>query len=700
MSAPPCRRCGLPLPAGARFCPSCGAPTVDEAGAGAERKVATMVFADLVGSTGLSVGRDPEELRALLARYFDAARAVLEEHGGTVEKFIGDAVLAVFGAPVAHGDDPDRAIAAALALVERVDALGAGLQVRVGVNTGDVLFTGAESDLSVAGEAVNVAARLEQAAAPGEVLVGERTARASRLARLAPGAPIEAKGIPGPVAAWRALAGEEARSALATRLVGRDDDLELLELVYRRAVRERLPQLVTIVGDAGIGKSRLAAELLDDLRAHPEPPGVLVGRNPPYGRGIAFWALAEILRSAAGVDARAPAEAVRAGLTERLAAAGAEDAEQLAGTLTLVLGGGENGDDRPEVAEALPRAWRRLVGLLAAERPLALAIDDAHWADDGLLELVETITHGLQDAPVLVLCTARPELLDRRPDWGRSARNSTLLELTPLRGEGGRRAGRGGAGRRRGWIGGGDRRRRRGQPLLRGGDRARARPGGRGRRRIAPRHRAGGHRRPHRPAAARREARAAHRRGAGRDVQRGRAAAAAGGRADLGPPGAGAPGAGPGACRRGRRRLSLPPSARARRRVRVAAARRAQRAARARGELAGRERNRSLLRGGGDRRLPSPAVRATWRPAPSADRLAHAALRAAAASARGRGASARAQELYEQAAELGDSASERAEDLGIAARVALDRFLGDTALALFRAAAAARRERASHWRIP
>ena len=258
-----------------------GASTPTELAAAAAGLAA---LTDLVGSTELSVGRDPEELRALLARYFDAARAVLEEHGGTVEKFIGDAVLAVFGAPVAHGDDPDRAIAAALALVERVAALGEGLELRVGVNTGDVLFTGSESDLSVAGEAVNVAARLEQAAAPGEVLVGERTARAARLARLAPAPPVEAKGIAAPVATWRALAGEGARSAFATRLMGRDDDLELLELVYRRAVRERLPQLVTIMGDAGIGKTRLATELLDRPALPPRPSRSAGGAQPAVRR--------------------------------------------------------------------------------------------------------------------------------------------------------------------------------------------------------------------------------------------------------------------------------------------------------------------------------------------------------------------------------------------------------------------------------
>ena len=698
MSAPPCQRCGSPLPPGAHFCPTCGAPAPDAAGA--ERKVVTMVFADLVGSTALSVGRDPEELRALLGRYFEAARAVLEEHGGTVEKFIGDAVLAVFGAPVAHGDDPDRAISAALALVERVDALGEGLAVRVGVNTGDVLFAGPGSDLSVAGEAVNVAARLEQAAAPGEVLVGERTVRAARLARLVPGPAIDAKGIPEPVATWRAQAVERARAPSATRMVGRDDDLELLELVYRRAVRERVPQLVTIMGDAGIGKTRLASELLDGLRATPEAPGVLVGRNPPYGRGIAFWALAEILRAAAGVDARAPADAVRKGLAGRLAAAGAADAPQVAATLTLALSGAGNGDERPEAAEALPRAWRRLVGLLAAERPLVLAIDDAHWADDGLLELVETVTHGLQDAPLLVLCTARPELLDRRPDWGRSARNATLLELTPLRGEAAAAL----------------------AEAVLGTEAAGSAPA------IAA---AGGGN----PFFVEEIARGLAQGGAAAygpmpdTVQ-----AAIAGRIDLLPP------AEKRALRTAavlgetfseaglRELLGEDPAAAvqelARRELVQERAAEGAGVYRFRHQLvrdvayeslprversALHERAAGWLDASRSDRYPEVAELVAFHRrqsadlAPSAERRhrAHAALRTAALSGRARGATGRAQELYEQAAELAGTAAERAQDLGAAARVALDRFRGDDALALFRAAADALREagdEAGAWR--
>jgi class 3 adenylate cyclase len=310
-----CERCGAEAADDARFCASCGAPL---SAAGDERKLATMLFADLVGSTEIASGADPEELRRRLAPFFDVARRSLEEHGGTLEKYIGDAVLAAFGVPRAHGDDPDRAVAAALALVERLAALDVGLSVRIGIETGEVLATAGDGDLSVTGEAVNAAARLQQAAGPGQILVGERAARACRRARLEPRAPVEAQGIAAPLVTWLALGGVAAAEGPDLPLLGREDDLQLLRLVNRRAVRERAPQLVTITGEAGIGKTRIANELMNELRREPEPPRILVGRNPPYGRGIAFWALGEILRDAAGASEDAPVEDVRTGLQHLL----------------------------------------------------------------------------------------------------------------------------------------------------------------------------------------------------------------------------------------------------------------------------------------------------------------------------------------------------------------------------------------------
>jgi class 3 adenylate cyclase/tetratricopeptide (TPR) repeat protein len=422
-----CERCGAVAPEGARYCASCGAPL--GLPPGAERKLATLVFCDLVGSTELASRLDPEELRRLLARYFEVVRETLTEHGGTVEKYVGDAVMAAFGVPRAYGDDPDRAIAASLALIDRVAALGDGFTVRVGVETGEVLTTGTDGDLAVTGEAVNAAARLQQAAAGGEVLVGGRAARAARRARIEPREPVDAKGFSVPLAAWRAVGTGRDGAQPVTAFVGREDDLELLRLVYRRAARARLPELVTITGEAGVGKTRLIQELFAVLRSEEPAPRVLSGSNPPYGRGIAFWALGEVIRDAAGCRPDEPVSAVRSALARRLRELGADNAEHLAATFGAALGATEAPGD---AEDELKRAWRLLIALLAAERPLVIAIDDAHWADEGLLDLIEEAAFRLDDTPLVLICTSRPELLERRPGFGRGARNVTQLELRPI----------------------------------------------------------------------------------------------------------------------------------------------------------------------------------------------------------------------------------------------------------------------------
>src|SRR3954452_1537669 len=398
-------------------------------GLGGERKIATMLFADLVGSTELAATLDPEDLRGRLEPFFDAARAALEQHGGTVEKYIGDAVMAVFGAPVAHGDEPDRAIAAALSVVDRVAAIEGDLAVRVGIETGEVLATPESDDLRVTGEAVNAAARLQQAASPGEVLVGERTARACRRAQLERNGHVNAKGLDSPLTAFRAVAVCDEEELSEVPLVGREDDLEMLRLIARRAAREQAPQLVTVIGEAGIGKTRLGAELFTGLRA--DGWRTVVGRSPPYGSGIAFWALGEILHDAAGASADSRADQVEPALREVLQKVGADDASELASALVVAMRGAEEGTD---AEDELKRAWRRFVALLAADRPLAIGVDDAHWADEGTLNLLEEAAFGLQHAPVIILCTCRPELAERRPEFGRAARNNTQIELLPLDG--------------------------------------------------------------------------------------------------------------------------------------------------------------------------------------------------------------------------------------------------------------------------
>jgi class 3 adenylate cyclase len=393
---------------------------------GEERKTVTVLFCDLVGSTALSEQLDPESLRAVLARYFDRSRAVLERHGGAVEKFIGDAVMAVFGIPTLHEDDPVRAVRAAGELIEEIGTLGdelqrawgIRLQVRIGVNTGQVVAGDPRAGQAlVSGREVNVAARLEQAAAPGEVLVGDRTAAAANAAfEFGEPARIEAKGTAEGVVSRRLLgpATSVRPHVLGSTFVGREDELASLAGTYRRVVDARRPLLVTVVGDAGVGKSSLVRELWSLLRKESPPPGWYTGRCLSYGRGITYWALGEILRQLVGIQESAPREEVLRALGPRE-------------ILGLTLGLEVSGDLHPlEAHGRLHRAWVELATELVAERPAVFLVEDLHWAEDPLLELLAELVRSVR-GPLLVIGTARPELRD-----GAWAMDTDRLELGPL----------------------------------------------------------------------------------------------------------------------------------------------------------------------------------------------------------------------------------------------------------------------------
>jgi class 3 adenylate cyclase len=391
-----------------------------------ERKLATLVFADLVGSTELGGSQDPERTRMLLGQFYDAMAEEIERAGGTVEKFSGDAVMAVFGAPAALEDHAERALHAALAMLHRTRELDERLELRIGVNTGEVVVgQPREGSSFVTGDPVNVAARLEQGAEPGEILVGERTAAAARGAfEFGDELTVEAKGKPAGVRCRRlvralSLMRTRGVSGLRRAFVGRDDELGRLMTAYRAAVEEGCPRLVTILGDAGVGKTRLVRELWERLADESPEPLRRTGRCLPYGQGITYWPLAEVLREHLGLLDSDPAEVVLERLGER----------RLLG-LALGLDVAE-GEHPLLVRDRFQDAWAEFFGDAAAERPLVLLIEDLHWADEQLLDLLERLAMDVR-GPLLLLATARPELLDRRPGW---ARAGELIELDALSAE-------------------------------------------------------------------------------------------------------------------------------------------------------------------------------------------------------------------------------------------------------------------------
>ncbi len=406
-----------------------------------------MVFADLTASTEMASRLDPEDLRGVLRPYFDAMAQEVDRFGGTVEKFIGDAVVAVFGAPVAHEDDPERAVRCALAMHRRLELLndelaeraGGDLAMRIGVNTGEVIAHGHEEGI-VTGEAVNIAARFQALADPGAVVVGERTYRDTRNAfSFSDLGEVTVKGIDRPLGVWRidaeAPASRSAPSSLETPFVGREHETELLRLLFERTLRERRPNLVTIVGPPGIGKSRLSQEAARSLVG--EGGRVVRGRCLPYGDGLTYWPLAEILKADAGILDSDPSEAIlekaRVRLDPRFPG---EEGLGVTGVLLSSIGVDVASDplagtDADAARRVIVRAWQRYLESMATEGPVIALLEDIHWADPSLLELIETVV-ARASGPALVLCMARPDLYERRPAWGGGLSNATTISLTPL----------------------------------------------------------------------------------------------------------------------------------------------------------------------------------------------------------------------------------------------------------------------------
>jgi len=438
---PTCPSCRQENPAGFRFCGACATPLTEEPRAAREeRKVVSVLFCDLVGSTARAERMDPEDVRVLLSRYHDGVRYELERFGGTVEKFIGDAVMALFGAPVAHEDDPERAVRAALAIREWAGEEG-GLQVRIGITTGEALVAlsarPAAGEGMASGDVVNTAARLQSAAPVNGILVDETTQRATtRAIEYGEQCAIAAKGKAEVIPAWEVLqawARVQVERGGRAPLVGREKELEVLIAALRRVREDREPQLVTLVGVPGIGKSRLVYELFQAVEAGGELTFWRQGRSLPYGEGVSFWALSEMVKAQAGLLETDEDERVEKKLREAIAAlvADAADAQWLERHLRPLVGleGGELGSDRRGEAFA---AWRRFLEALAEQRPLVLVFEDLHFADDGVLDFVDYLADWVSGVPILVVATARPELLARRSDWGGGKANAVTLSLAAL----------------------------------------------------------------------------------------------------------------------------------------------------------------------------------------------------------------------------------------------------------------------------
>src|SRR6184192_3331292 len=401
-----------------------------------ERRIVTVLFADMAGSTALGEQLDPEEMRSVLARYYAIARECVETHGGTVEKFIGDAVMAVFGLPTAHGDDPDRAVAAALTIRDRIqeDALLADrVAIRFGVSTGEVVASRDQSagDFLITGDATNVAARLQQEAEPWAILASDRTVRAANNFEFGEEVEVRARGKSAPVPARQVIGPKKAKATRRVRLplMGRENDLAQLQLVARRAVSERRPALVSVIAPAGVGKTRLVEEFLSWLPSLAPDATVATAQCLPYGQQLTYWPMRQVIFTLTNKTEDSPPAEVREAIGTWLRDVGVENAERDARLLAATIGeAGTEGVDK----DLLFAAWRSAIEATARRNPLVIVFEDLHWSSDSLLDLAQFVMQPRGDATVLMIVLARPELLDRRPNWGGGKLNHLAIALEPL----------------------------------------------------------------------------------------------------------------------------------------------------------------------------------------------------------------------------------------------------------------------------
>ena len=429
-----CGKCGTRFP-DATDTPDTGSPRAGDEVDRTERRLVSVLFADLVGFTPFTEARDSEDVRDTLDKYFDIARGAVARHGGVIEKFIGDAVMAVWGAPVAREDDAERAVRAALELVDKVSTLG--VHARAGVLTGEaVVRVGEEGEGMIVGDAVNTAARLQTAAEPDTVIVGESTFRAASGAiAFEPIGELALKGKSGPVAAWKALrvvaerGGRNRSEALEAPFVGRADELRLLKELFHATERDRRVRLISVVGPAGIGKTRLARELGLYLDGIADNVFWHVGRSPAYGQGITFWALGEMVRARAGLLETDDEATTRTKLAETVARSVPDEAERrwIEPALLALLG-----IEARVASTELFAAWRTFFERLAQAAPVVMVFEDHHHADAGLLDFLDHLLEWSRDVPLCVITLARPELLERRPDWAVGKRDLSMVHLEAL----------------------------------------------------------------------------------------------------------------------------------------------------------------------------------------------------------------------------------------------------------------------------